>query len=135
MLLRYKKILLENYASPKLENYKWLFLFISVLFVLEILATIKNIIRFGGNEFLFMVSLVVVNIIADLILFWLIIKALKNPEVFNGVNRDTLLVNQLVKKDENRNEPILSDESSTYIDIIKKLENHMKVNEPLWILR
>jgi hypothetical protein len=60
-------------------------------------------------------------------------KSAKKPEVFNGVDRDTLLVNQLVKKDENRNELILSDESSAYFDIIKKLENHMIVMNLLWI--
>jgi len=130
ILLRYKNILLENYASPKLDNQKWLMQFFIVLFAVDFISTIKNVFRFGDSEILYFVSIVIVNVANLVVLFWLVIKALKKPELFIGIESDTLLVNQLVKNTENKNEPILSHESSAYFVIINKLENHMKVNEP-----
>ena len=130
MLIRYKTILLENYASPKLDNQKWLMQFFTILFIADFISTIKNVFRFGDNETLYFVSEIIVNLANIIVLFWLVIKALKKPEVLVGVNRNTLLVNQMVTEN---NEP---DESSDKFDsngqneIIKKLENHMKVNEP-----
>ena len=128
MLFRYRNILLENYASPKLENYKWLMQFISILFIEELFATLKNIFRFSGNESIYFISVVIVNLMFVIIIFWLVIKALKNPQVFIGVRSDTLLVNQIIENEIAQFD--LADESSIYVEIINKLENHMKVNEP-----
>ncbi|WP_163321985.1 helix-turn-helix domain-containing protein [Draconibacterium mangrovi] len=130
MLLKYRNILLENYASPKLDNYKWLFQFISILFFAELIATVKNIYRFGDNEFLYSVFVVIVNILVVIIIFWLVIKALKKPELFIGVNANTIPVNQMIKEIEENTDDNFDEELSGYKEIIKKLENHMKVNEP-----
>lgn len=131
MLFRYRNILLENYASPKLENYKWLMQFISILFIEELFATAKNIFRFGDSESLRFISMVIVNLMFVIIIFWLVIKALKNPKLLVGVSSDTLLVNQMVETENNPNEPIIPDtvDSNAQKEIIEKLENHMKVNE------
>ena len=128
MLFRYRNILLENYASPKLENYKWLMQFISILFIEELFATLKNIFRFSGNESIYFISVVIVNLMFVIIIFWLVIKALKNPQVFIGVRSDTLLVNQIIENEIAQSD--LADESSIYVETLNKLENHMKVNEP-----
>jgi AraC-like DNA-binding protein len=125
MLLRYKTILLENYASPKLDNQKWLMQFFVVLFVADFISTIKNVFRFGDNETLYVVSEIIVNLANLSIFFWLVIKALKQPQVFVGVRKELLLVDQLVQQDDSANKP-----ASEVPEIIQKVENHMKVNEP-----
>lgn len=130
MLLKYRNILLESYASPKLDNYKWLIQFISILFFAELIATVKNIYRFGDNEFLYYVFVVIVNILVVIIIFWLVIKALKKPELFIGVNTNTIPVNQMIEEIEENTDDNFDEELSGYKEIIKKLENHMQVNEP-----
>jgi len=132
MLFRYRRILLENYASPKLGNYKWLMQFISILFIEELFATVKNIFRFSASDYLYFISELIVNILFVLIIFWLIIKALKNPQVLVGVSSDTLLVNQMIEDENTQDESIIpeTDDLNAQKEIIEKLENHMKVNEP-----
>ena len=125
MLLRYKYILRENYASPKFDNQKWLFQFFTILFILHLIATIKNIFLFGDNELLSSILNIVTQTAAVSIMFWLVIKALKKPDLFIGVEQETLLVNQLIEMRSNS-----EDGNSEHPEIIKKLENHMKVNEP-----
>lgn len=125
MLVRYKTILLENYASPKLDNQKWLMQFFVILFIADITSTIKNVFRFGDNETLYVVSVVIVNLASLYVFFWLVIKALKKPQVFVGIKKEMLLVNQLVQLDDAQ-----SKSDSDIPEIIQKVENHMKVNEP-----
>jgi len=125
LLLRYKAILLENYASPKLNNQKWLMQFFIVLFSVDLISTIKNVFRFGDSEILYLTSVVIVNVANLVVLFWLVIKALKRPQVLIGVKKELLLVNQLVEQDDSKDNSVFE-----VPDIIKKVENHMKVNEP-----
>lgn len=132
MLIRYKAILLENYASPKLDNQKWLMQFFIVLFMVDFISAIKNVFRFGDNETLYFISVVIVNLTNLIVLFWLVIKAMKKPEVFIGVQMDTLLVNQMIDNKNSKGESVISDtvDTNAQKEIIEKLENHMKVNEP-----
>lgn len=125
MLIRYKTILMENYASPKLDNQKWLMQFFMVFCAADFIATIKNVLRFGDNETLYIFSQVILNFVNVAILFWLVLKALKKPEVFVGVRTEVLSVNQVLQLDESFN---TSD--ADVPDIIQKVENHMQVNEP-----
>lgn len=132
MLIRYKTILLENYASPKLDNQKWLMQFFLILFIADFISAIKNVFRFGDNETLYFVAEIIVNLANIVVLFWLVIKALKKPELLVGVNSDTLLVTQMLDEKNNSDELIISDtiDSNEQNEIIKKLENHMQINEP-----
>jgi AraC-like DNA-binding protein len=128
MLLRYKTILLENYASPKLDNQKWLMQFFIVMFSADFISTVKNIFRFGDNETLYVVSEIIVNLANLAILFWLVIKAFKNPQLFIGINTSTIPVNQLIGGIKENFE--VENENSAFPEIINKLENHMRINEP-----
>nr|WP_319269850.1 helix-turn-helix domain-containing protein [uncultured Draconibacterium sp.] len=120
MLIRYKSILLENYASPKLDNQKWLMQFFVVLFLVDFIATIKNVFRFGDSETLYVISEVIVNVANLIVFFWLVIKAFKKPELLVGVKTQMQLANKLAKTEDDTHSP----------EIIEKVENHMKINEP-----
>lgn len=120
MLIHYKSILLENYASPKLDNQKWLLQFFVVLFLVDFIATIKNIFRFGDSETLYILSEIIVNVANLFVFFWLVIKAFKMPELFVGVKADMQLAEKLAETENDTHSP----------EIIQKVENHMKVNEP-----
>lgn len=132
MLMRYKTILLENYASPKLDNQKWLMQFFIILFTADFISAIKNVFRFGDNETLYFVSEIIVNLANLIVLFWLVIKALKKPEVLVGIKKDTLSVSQMIENEEEQSESAISDsvDPNAQKEILEKLENHMKANEP-----
>jgi AraC-like DNA-binding protein len=58
----------------------------------------------------------------------LVIKAFKNPQLFIGINTSTIPVNQLIVGLKENFE--VENEKSAFPEIINKLKNHMKVNEP-----
>jgi len=128
ILVRYRKVLLENYASPKLDNYTWLMQFISILFIEELIATAKNIFRFGNQESLYSIFILITSVFFVAIIFWLVIKALKRPELFSGVNTSAVPLSRMIESE--KLQTGIVDESSPYHEIINKLEHHMKVNEP-----
>ena len=132
MLMRYKTILLENYASPKLDNQKWLMQFFIILFTADFISAIKNVFRFGDNETLYYVSEIIVNLANLIVLFWLVIKALKKPEVLVGIKKETLSVNQMIENENQQSKTADSgtNNSNAQKEILEKLENHMKANEP-----
>ncbi|WP_299060484.1 helix-turn-helix domain-containing protein [uncultured Polaribacter sp.] len=105
LLIKYKKILVENYSISDDYNYKWLMqmnIFISVLFVI---AIIKNSQKYGNtNEDLLPFRLAVAT---GMLIFtcWLVLKALYAPKIFTGIN-SKLLLNQnkeIDKIEENSN--------------------------------
>ncbi len=128
MLFRYKRILLENYSNTKLDNYKWLIQFVTVLFISDSLSTIKNIIRFNSDGQLYWISLNIVAVIALVVLVWLLFKALKKPEIFNGIFIDLQLVKNMINdRPDLKNENEIDSELQALID---KIQTYMKDNEP-----
>jgi len=94
--------------------------FFAVLFIVDFSSTIKNIFRFGDSETLYVISEIIVNVANLFVFFWLVIKAFKKPELFVGVKTDMQLARKLEKIEDDTHSP----------EIIQKVENHMKTNEP-----
>ena len=133
LLFRYKKLLLENYSSSKLNNYKWLMQLVSVFFISDLISTLKNYIRFNSNENLYWISTTFVSVLALCIIFWLIIKALKNPQLFTGVNIEMQLVKDMVKEEtklHSLDSATLKVSDGEHAELVLVLQNHMKKNEP-----
>lgn len=127
MLLKYKRIILENYSGHKMENYKWLLQLFLVYFLTQILATIKNIFRFNSSEEIFYFAQNAVSILALTIVFWLIIKALLNPGLFSGVYTNTQLIRSMLGSSTPKSGEHQDTNSS---DLIHKIKTHMEENEP-----
>ena len=97
-----------------------------ILLIEELFATIKNYIRFNGNEEIYIITQNLVMVAALSIIFWLIVKALKNPYLFSGVETETKLVKNLIQTDKTINsENEIKDDK-----LIKQLKEHMDKNEP-----
>ena len=79
---------------------------------------------------MYLIFVVIINITFVLIIFWLVIKALKRTDLFIGVKTSTIPVNQMIVDNNEKEQLEQEDENSIYPEIINKLENHMKVNEP-----
>jgi len=127
MLYKYKRLILENYSGPKMDNYKWLLQLILIYFIAETLALIKNIIIFNSTIEVSAVAQTVVSVIALLIVFWLIIKALLNPSLFSGVSTEIQLVKSMLKPSSSSSTEDLENDNN---QLITKLSAHMKENEP-----
>ena len=131
MLFKYRQIVLENYSSQKLENYKWLLQFILVYSFEMIVATLKNIIRFNSAVEIYILAQNIVVVLTLLIIFWLIIKALLNPNLFSGVNTDIRLVKSMLNPDAKPEKiAAIKDLENENNQLIKKLRVHMKEHEP-----
>lgn len=131
MILKYRQIVLENYSSQKLDNYKWLLQFILIFSFEMLVATLKNIIRFNSAVEIYILAQNIVVVMAFLIVFWLIIKALLNPNLFSGVYVDAQLVKSMLNSNTNpKNISPAEDPENENNQLIKKLRKHMKAHEP-----
>lgn len=86
LLHRYKKILLENYSNDRMFHYKWLFQFVIILTVVTVIATFKNLFYFLHIEAAHQYALTASNIIFLGFICWIVIRALQNPEIFQGID-------------------------------------------------
>ncbi|MEJ2544740.1 MAG: AraC family transcriptional regulator [Calditrichaceae bacterium] len=131
MLYKYKQIVLENYSSQKLENYKWLLQFILLFSFEMIVATLKNIIRFNSAVEIYNLAQNIVVVLILSIIFWLIIKALLNPKLFSGVYIDVQLVKTMLNSNTNSKNADSAEKLEQDNDqLIRKLRVHMKEHEP-----
>lgn len=122
LLWKYKKLLLENFSSPKLDNPRWLTQITLLFLINEVLAMLKNIIRFNSSYELYMIAQNTVSALALLLMVWLIFKALRNPGIFAGVHTATPLVQDMV----NAEEKVTAENN----ELIARLKSYMEQNEP-----
>ena len=127
MLVKYRRIVLENYSSQKLENYRWLLQLFVIYLITESMATTKNIIRFNSAENIYLLAQNIVSVLALLIVFWLIIKALLKPALFSGVHDEIPSLKYMLKTTKASSQEQLEDQNSK---LIARLKEHMQEEEP-----
>tara|TARA_R110000868_G_scaffold267206_3_gene526486 strand:+ start:420 stop:1550 length:1131 start_codon:yes stop_codon:yes gene_type:complete len=124
-LLRYRKLLLENYTSKDaFYYYRWLKQLIIFILIGQALTFIKGVIRDSGD---FDVNYV--NIFRIILLsfglffsFWLVFKALISPKLFRGVTVNLRLSKEMAMHN--------SGDESEYNEQIQNLESYMVKEEP-----
>ena len=96
------------------------------------MATLKNLFLFFGSEEAYFYTLLTTTFIALGYIVWMVLKAMRYPELFRGIDSKLQLVTKLLKDEGNPDESTISDtvDSNAQKEIIEKLGNHMKVNEP-----
>lgn len=88
VLRKYRKIYLENYADSRTITYKWLFQLIIVITVVHSIVMLKDILKFIVSNDVFNGAQIIVGINAVFILYWFVLKALYNPDLFRGINSE-----------------------------------------------
>jgi len=124
LLIKYKKILLENYSISNDYNYKWLTQMTIFLSILFIVAIIKNSQKYDHTVTELLPFRLSVSIGMLLFTCWLVLKALYAPKIFTGIDSKI----QLSKKREIDNE-------NEKPDILKKsdlLKMFMHENRPFF---
>ena len=98
VLKRAKKIFKENYSSNTIETYNWLFQLILFTAALYGFAIVKNGLKFFGTPAFFAISHHILVITVLSFVCWYVLKALRYPQLFTGVNSKIQLTTDLVEK-------------------------------------
>ncbi len=124
VILKYRKLLLENYASASTMNFRWLLTFISLVAIYTTLAIAKNLFLLGGFQNVYRFLLTLTSLTILMCLCWIVLRALQNPEFFRGVDSKLQLVRNIAQSD------IDSKNNLEKVSIIKKLKAHMADRKP-----
>ena len=98
VLKRAKKIFKENYSSNTITTYNWLFQLLLFTAFLYGFAIIKNVLKFFGAPKFFEISHKILVISVLSFVCWYVLKALRYPQLFTGVDSKILLSTDLAKK-------------------------------------
>lgn len=122
VIKRARKIFIENYSNNAVETYKWLYQIVLFWMLVFLVALIKNIFKYMNMIDVFPISQVILSLALLLITCWYVLKALKHPELFSGVDSDIKLTQELTQ---------------TKIDAeqfqereVRELKEYMQRNEP-----
>lgn len=129
ILKKYKEIYLENYTNPGSSTYKWLFQMTCVFLAAHSVVLSKNIIRYSGFREVFLWANVLVGTIALFITCWFIMKALKHPELFRGINSKLKLIKHIIPEVEEKSESVIS-QNDIISGQISNLRQYMTEKEP-----
>ncbi|MGO2358555.1 helix-turn-helix domain-containing protein [Mesonia sp.] len=119
VLNKAKKIFVENYSSNTIESYKWLFQLLLFSAILYTVAIVKNILKYSGQQNMFKNAQITVGVVVLCVVCWYVLKALRYPSLFNGVNSKTKLVTSLGHQET----PINSEE-------VEQLTSYMETKKP-----
>jgi AraC-like DNA-binding protein len=129
ILKKYKEIYLENYTNPGTSTYKWLFQMTCVFLAAHSVVALKNIIRYSDFREVFLWANVLVGTIALFITCWFIMKALKHPELFRGINSKLRLTKDILPEVEEKSESA-NEQNDLISRQITELKRYMTEKEP-----
>lgn len=129
ILKKYKEIYLENYTNPSVSTYKWLFQMTCVFLIAHSIVLLKNILRYSGFKEVFLWANVLVGTIALFITCWFIMKALKYPELFRGVNSKLVLTKDILPEIDEKPEAV-NQQNDLINAQISTLKQYMTEKEP-----
>ena len=127
ILIRYKKILLENYSNTDNYNYRWLFHLNIISSFLFLAALIKNIYKFQDTPVNVVSLRILVMSISLIFICWLVYKALSAPKLFRGIDSKLQLISTngslTVNNSEKAHNELISNK-------INQLKSYMLEKEP-----
>jgi len=124
LVIRYKKLLHENYSNPILVSQKWLMRLLTLIAALMIISLVKNYGRFFDNTGFYDLAVLITNFTGLVFLCWLVLKAMHSPDLFSGVDSSLQLAKNMVKPAEAEKKFELQNPE------IKKLKEFMLESEP-----
>lgn len=128
VILRSKKLLLENYSNGNVNYYNWLITLITLIAIELLVSTFKNVFMINGLDKPYEIAMTITGLSALLFICWLVIKALKTPELYGKVDSKQLLVKQLIARSPRKVPMVIEDKESN--DALHKLKSHMETEAP-----
>lgn len=130
---KYRTLLLENYSNASLFNYKWLFQLVFIISFEAIMASLKNLFMFFGTEDAYFYSMLITSLVSLAYIVWLVLKTMRHPELFRGIDSKLQLVTEMIKDEGGSKSDILTeniDRSAKFNEKVQGLNNYMTQNEP-----
>jgi AraC-like DNA-binding protein len=128
VILRSKKILLENYSNGNVNYYNWLITLITLIAIEVLVSTFKNVFMINDLDVQYELAMTITGLSALLFICWLVIKALKTPELYGRVDSKQLLVKQLITG--NPRKAILAKADKEGNEALSRLKSHMEKEAP-----
>ncbi|WP_310555870.1 AraC family transcriptional regulator [Flavobacterium sp.] len=124
VLKKFKKIYLENYTNL-ITTYKWLFQMTVIFVIAHSFVIVRDILKHTNYSISYTWINIVIGINVLFITCWFVLKALKNPELFRGIDSKIPLTEDLVK--ELKIENTIDESKHNEIEFLK---NFMLEKEP-----
>ncbi len=128
VILRSKKLLLENYSNGNINYYNWLITLITLIAIEVVVSTFKNVFMINDLDEQYELAMTITGLSALLFICWLVIKALKTPELYGRVDSKQLLVKQLIAGNPRKATLPAADEENN--EALRRLRSHMKTEAP-----
>lgn len=100
-VVKYRKLLLENYSNASLLNFNWLIQLVLFLAFTDVIALVKNIFMFMEYKQGYETIMLFTGSMALFYIIWIVYKALRNPEIFRGIDSNLKLVSELIQEESN----------------------------------
>lgn len=123
VLNKAKKIFIENYSSGSIATYKWLFQLLFFTSLLYAVALIKNILKYYGKDLFFDAAQITVALFVLCIVCWYVLKALRYPNLFSGVDSKIALTQNLADNNDGAKD-------ENYTNQINQLITYMENEKP-----
>lgn len=131
-VIKYRKLLLENFSNANLFHYKWLFQFIMIFGFLALVASLKNLFMFIKAEEAYNYSVVITSFIALAYIIWMVLRAMRHPEFFRGIDSKLQLVKSMIKESDTY-KVVAGEDNNLSEEAAEKavlLNDHMATSEP-----
>ena len=132
VVLRFKKIVNENYSNINKKNYKWVLQLTFVFIYFIVAALIFNIFKFGFNELYNEQNIYhhTSSIITLIFLSWIIYKGMSQPYLFNGLDSNIKLLEEYLKEKKENKKQFKSNGITAQDSILKdRLEEYVTSNK------
>ncbi|MDM9632687.1 helix-turn-helix domain-containing protein [Robiginitalea aurantiaca] len=128
VILRSKKLLLENYSNGHVNYYNWLLTLLTLISVEVFVSTLKNVFLINNLDAPYELAMTITGLSALLFICWLVIKALKTPELYGRVDSKQLLVKQLIAGKPQKATLAVEDKGDD--ELVGRLKRHMETEAP-----
>lgn len=132
-LIRYRKVVVENYSNADRLNKRWLTQLIYLFTLIYIIGLGRMFFRFSiyhDYDYERLVQLIMI-ISMLLSICWILWQALHKPELFTGVSSTIEVIDELVASQEHSSAPKIStSETEKYDAIVSRLRNYMQQSKP-----
>lgn len=132
-LIRYRKVVVENYSNADRLNKRWLTQLIYLFTLIYIIGLGRMFFRFSiyhDYDYERLVQLIMI-ISMLLSICWILWQALHKPELFTGVSSTIEVIDELVASQEHSSAPKISTiETEKYDAIVSRLRNYMQQSKP-----
>ena len=94
ILKKAKQIFVQNYSSDSIQMYRWIFQLLLFMSAFYGIAIVKNTFKYLKQLGNFQSAQIALSLVVLLFVCWYVLKALRHPNLFNGVGSKTKIIHQ-----------------------------------------